>query len=389
VNDNTRDFNDKDIENCYVITHLNINKNQIDDKGISSFAHIIRDHSYLFKLSSLSLSRCSLTSKGINNLFSTTAAIHHQLSNLTSLDLSFNNLKEEPIHFFNYLISNNNLNEINLSSTDIDIEKLFSTLGRSDCCKKYLNKLILTGNTFNHVKKSMIDSISKYFSQTSCLSHLDLSNCKLNGTVLQLILSSMRTNVFLYQREPNFFLNLASNNDIGSATCLKLFLNDLSLLKCLTSLDMTDTNLDADSDTLINALIQNNSIESLCLSKNFINTKTKHVKRLIQSLVTLITNHESKLKSLWIADCKLRSNINELINNLDSCTTLKHLDISGNEIGDFGINLLSKSLQMNRSIETISIDKSNANLAHFSKLIDALKRLIIIFIYKKKGEDKD
>jgi len=71
----------------------------------------------------------------------------------------------------------------------------------------------------------------------------------------------------------------------------------------------------------------------------------------------LITFKYSKLESLYLTDCKLKTNLTDFINFIGACSTLKLLDISGNEVGDFGINLLAKSLQVNRSLQTLLFDK--------------------------------
>ncbi len=82
------------------------------------------------------------------------------------------------------------------------------------------------------------------------------------------------------------------------------------------------------------------------------------------------------------ADCKLKSSLNDFISEIGGFTQLRLLDITGNDIGDFGFNLLSKSLQVNRSSQTLIFDRSNVSLFGFNHIIDALKRLVII-IFKK------
>ena len=72
---------------------LNFSRNPIEDRGITYLANLFKDFSYLSNLSALSISKCSLTSKGVNSLFNAMSVQH----SLTSLDLSFNSLKDEPI----------------------------------------------------------------------------------------------------------------------------------------------------------------------------------------------------------------------------------------------------------------------------------------------------
>ena len=111
--------------------------------------------------------------------------------------------------------------------------------------------------------------------------------------------------------------------------------------------------------------------------------------KIIQALTkwaSSATNSKSKLQQLWLADCKLKSNLNDFISELGMFDKLTHLDISGNEIGDFGFNLLSKSLQVNRSLRSLAFDRSNITLQGLYQIVDALKRFYIyhIYIYRER-----
>jgi hypothetical protein len=105
----------------------------------------------------------------------------------------------------------------------------------------------------------------------------------------------------------------------------------------------------------------------------FFSVQKRYLKPIVNSLISLITKN-CKIESLWLTDCKLKTHLNELLSVLGACNTLKLLDISGNEIGDFGLNLLSKSLQVNCSIQNLSFDRSNVTYLAYNHLFDALKR---------------
>ena len=159
---------------------INLSRNSIEDKGVICLANLFRDIPKLCNLTSLTLSRCSITSKSINALFSSASSISITLN---SLDLSFNYFKEEPVELYKYLAESNELAEINLSHCEIDVDKLFVALGRG-ACDKNLKKLLLSGNcTFS--KMSILESLIRFLKSTKCLSYLDLSACKLSGSILQ------------------------------------------------------------------------------------------------------------------------------------------------------------------------------------------------------------
>lgn len=96
--------------------------------------------------------------------------------------------------------------------------------------------------------------------------------------------------------------------------------------------------------------------------------------RVIHSLTKWLMDRTSTLEYLWLMDCKLKSSLNDLISELGEFNRLRLLDISGNDIGDFGVNLLSKSLQVNRSLETLIFDRSNVTFSAYSHISESLKR---------------
>ncbi|VDK87640.1 unnamed protein product [Litomosoides sigmodontis] len=65
-----------------------------------------------------------------------------------------------------------------------------------------------------------------------------------------------------------------------------------------------------------------------------------------------------RLNELSIADCRLGSHLSVLLNTLGVASSLHYLDITGNEMGNFGARLLAKALQINTSLKTVLIDKN-------------------------------
>ena len=125
----------------------------------------------------------------------------------------------------------------------------------------------------------------------------------------------------------NVELNL-SNNNLG-ANGANVLENCIGTVKCLTRLDLSENNLEAEMAGVMQGLAKNRSLLSLNVSKNMTNIKTKYQSSVIESLVGLITNDESAINKLNLSDCKLKSEINNVINALGSNQSLQTLDISG------------------------------------------------------------
>ena len=75
-----------------------------------------------------------------------------------------------------------------------------------------------------------------------------------------------------------------------------------------------------------------------------------------------IQDEETTVQKLNLSDCKLKAEINNVINALGSNQCLQHLDISGNGMGDGGARLLAKALQINTRLKTLNLDRNGISL---------------------------
>ena len=169
----------------------------------------------------------------------------------------------------------------------------------------------------------------------------------------------------------NVELNL-SNNNLG-ANGANVLENCIGTVKCLTRLDLSENNLEAEMSGVMQGLAKNRSLLSLNVSKNMTNIKTKYQSSVIESLVGLITNDESSINKLNLSDCKLKGEINNVINALGSNQSLQTLDISGNNMGDVGARLLAKALQINTRLKTINLDRNGISLQGYTDITYALQ----------------
>ena len=81
------------IRNTNFIKHINLSRNSIEDKGAAALATILKEFQ-LSQFNYLSLSKCSINSKGVNTL---ATGLRDCLNTLSVLDLSSNNLKDDPV----------------------------------------------------------------------------------------------------------------------------------------------------------------------------------------------------------------------------------------------------------------------------------------------------
>ncbi|CAH1101078.1 unnamed protein product [Psylliodes chrysocephalus] len=339
---------------------IDISYNPIEDKGASYLGNCIPK---LNKgLVHLNLCHCSLSSKGINNLFSALCNNSSSLTTLTYLNLSGNSLKDDISNFHNFLSQPNALQYIDISSTDIILENLFGALVKG--CTTNLVHLNVCKNPYSSKKnKEAPISFKQFFSTTLNLKHLNMSHCKLPQEALKNLLLGLACNEFTKEMTLDI-----SNCGLGSqgAHVLESCVHGV---RCISSLDISENNMDSDLCNVVIAISKNKSLKHLNMSR----TMKKHMSLIMDSVVQIIQDDECLLQSLMIPDCRLRSDLFNLLNALGDNKSLEMLDISGNLIGDSGARLLAKALQINNKLKTIVFDRNNVTLQGYHDIAYALE----------------
>ncbi|KAL0270608.1 UNVERIFIED_CONTAM: hypothetical protein PYX00_007960 [Menopon gallinae] len=343
---------------------LDLSNNLIEDKGA---LHLCSICSTLPKgLVHLNLSHCGLTSKGVNNLAQALSSNLAMPNNLTYLNLSGNNLKEEINNLCNFLAQPNVLKHLDISNTDFMVESLFGALLRG--CATNLTHLNVSRNYFNLKKnKEIPPSFKQFFTSTLSLKYLNMSSCKLPLEALKNLLLGLACN----ESTAEMSLDISCNN-LGTqgAHVLESCIHGV---RCISSLDISENNMDVELGLVITAIGKNKSIKHLYMGRNLLNMKAKHIATVMESLVQLVQEEDCVLQSLMLPDSRLKSDLYNLINALGSNQCLQTIDISGNAMGDGGARLLAKALQINSRIRTIYYDRNNITLQGYSDLAYALE----------------
>ncbi len=142
----------------------------------------------------------------------------------------------------------------------------------------------------------------------------------------------------------NVELNLSCNS-LGAAGASVLE-NCIGGVRCVTRLDLSENGIDAEMAGVLAGVVRNKSLASLNLSRNMTGVKPKHLAAAVDGLVQLLQDEETAVQKLNLSDCRLRSEIGNVLNALGSKQCLQHLDVTGNGMGDAGARLLAKALQV-------------------------------------------
>lgn len=343
---------------------LDLSNNMIEDKGAS---HLSSPLAKVPKgLIHLNLSHCGLSSKGVNQLAHALSLNKFMPSTLTYLNLSGNNLKEEINNLCNFLAQPNTLTHLDISGTDTALETIFGALLRG--CATNLVHLNVSRNVFSIKKtKEVPPSFKQFFTSTLSLKHLNMSFCKLPLEALKNLLLGLACNESTIEIE----LDMSCNN-LG-AQGAHVLESCIPGIRCISSLDISENNMDADLASVVNAVSKNKSIKQLNMGRNLNNMKAKNIASVMDAVVQMIQDEDCVLQSLSIPDSKLRSDLYNLINALGGNQCLQSIDISGNMMGDAGARLLAKALQINSKLRTIIYDRNNITLQGYCDIAYALE----------------
>ncbi|XP_062276911.1 capping protein, Arp2/3 and myosin-I linker protein 2 [Scomber scombrus] len=350
---------------------INLSGNAIEDKGVIALS--LELENLVEGLKYLSLSRVSMTARGLGCLSQVLSTNQLFSVSLTHLDLSDNPgslVTEDATFLFKFLSSTNSLSHLDLSDTNCPLDTLFVSLSVGCCCK--LMHLNLARNPFSHRKvRGVTRSIREFFSQSCELKYVGLSATKLPPQALRLLLQGLATNTRLCGLE----LDLSSC-ELRSAGA-QVIQEHISEATAITSLDISDNGFENNMVTLILSLGRCHSLRHLALGRNFA-MKSRALTDVLHRIAQLIQDEECPLQSLSVCDSKLKTGMHILLSALGGHAALAQLDISGNNIGDTGAKMLSKALMNNSGLRTLIWDRNSVTARGFQDVADALERNVTL-----------
>ncbi|KAM4553052.1 capping protein, Arp2/3 and myosin-I linker protein 2 isoform 2-T2 [Fundulus diaphanus] len=346
---------------------INLSGNSVEDKGIIALSQEIQHLNE--GLGFLSLSRVSMSAKGLGCLGQALSSCQQFSTSLTHLDLSCNPgslVTEDATSLFKFLSCTNSLTYLDLSDTDCPLDTLFVSLS-AGCCYKLIH-LNLARNPFSHRKvREVTMSVQEFFSQSCELKYVNLSATKLPPQALRLLLQGLATNTHLFGLK----LDLSSC-ELCSAGA-QVIQEHISEATAIRSLDLSDNSFENDMVTLVLSVGRCQSLHHLALGRNFA-MKSRALTDLLHRIAQLIQDEECPLQSLSVCDSKLKTGMHILLSALGGHATLAELDISGNNIGDIGAKMLAKALMTNTKLRSLTWDRNNVTARGLQDVADALER---------------
>ncbi|XP_052815292.1 F-actin-uncapping protein LRRC16A-like isoform X3 [Mya arenaria] len=325
----------------------------------------------------LDLTGTKVTSKGLNKVAEAMNRSPHVFSALQTLKLSTvaAGKSDDLQSMYAFLASPTMLNHLDLSGTEVEIDKLMTPLQRG--CSQNLTTLKLSRVAYSRRTKDVVvqSSFKQFFATVVTLKLVDLSYVRIPPEALK-----------------DLFLGITSNRNLKDVHvditgCEVTAVGVQTLTNCLPStqniarLDLTGLVKGQNSALnerelvqIFDSLGQNSTIRYLSLGQMYSAVKPKNMKVVMEKLVDILQAENSVVESLSLADSKLKDSMNMIINALGSNMSLTEIDISGNQMGDLGARMLSKALQINNKLRTIVWDKNNTTCLGFEDVALALEK---------------
>nr|XP_055076493.1 F-actin-uncapping protein LRRC16A isoform X4 [Misgurnus anguillicaudatus] len=340
---------------------INFSNNCIEDKGVVVLSSVLSK--LTSGLKQMDMSKNSLSPKGVNIL-----AQCFSSNTLTHLYLSGNTLKGDDMpNLWNFLSHPNNLHTLDLSNSECSLDLVCSSLLRGSL--KHLSVLNMSRSVFSYKKgKEFPSSFKQFFSSALSLQTVCLSGTKLPPEALKALLLGLACNTNL--RDVSLDISSCDLRSAGS----QILEGCIAEIPNIISLDISDNGLDSDLSTLLVWLGKNRSIKHLSIGRNFSNIKTKNLGQVLVSLLHMIQDEESPLMSLSLADSRLKADLSVVLNAVGGNTSLTHLDISGNSMGDIGAKMLAKALQINTKLRTVMWDRNCVSVQGLQDVAAALEK---------------
>uniref|UniRef100_A0A673GTY4 CARMIL C-terminal domain-containing protein n=1 Tax=Sinocyclocheilus rhinocerous TaxID=307959 RepID=A0A673GTY4_9TELE len=344
-----------------VLHTISLANNCLEDKGAVVLSSALSKLTPGLK--QLDLSKTSLSAKGVSVLAQCFGS-----TSLTHLNLSGNTLRGDDIpHLWSFLSQSNHLHTLDLSNSECSLDLVCASLLRGSL--KHLTVLNLARSVFNYKKgKEFPSSFKQFFSSALSLQNICLTGTKLPSEGLKALLLGLACNTNL--RDVSLDISGCELRSAGS----QILEGCIAEIPNITSLDISDNGLDSDLSTLLVWLRKNRSIKHLSIGRNFSNIKTKNLGQVLVSLVHMIQEEDSPLASLSLADSRLKADLSVVLNALGGNSSMTHLDISGNSMGDFGAKMLAKALQVNTKLRTVIWDRNCVSAQGLQDVAAALEK---------------
>ncbi|XP_076152108.1 NACHT, LRR and PYD domains-containing protein 12-like [Alosa pseudoharengus] len=322
-----------------LLTELDLSYNPLEDSGVELLSAGLKHTNC--RLDTLRLVQCRLSGDSCREISS---VFQSENSLLRELDLSRNPLEDSGVELLSAGLKHTNcrLNTLRL----VECKLSEKSCGFVATVLQSPNSLIELDLSHNDLEDSGVQLLSKGLSSPHCkLQTLRFADCKLTEKSCEIVATVLQSSNSLIELD-------LSRNDLGNSG-VQLLAKGLSSPHCnLKTLRLDDCELIDKSCEIVASVLQSpNSLLQLNFSNNDLGDSG------VQLLSKGLSSSNNILQILRLAYCKLTDKSCEIVASvLQSANSLQLLDLSENDLGDSGVQLLSKGLSSsNCKIHTLRL----------------------------------
>ena len=279
------------------------------------------------------------------------------------------------------------LDKLKIISSDAQLSILYSLVLN---CKNLISlEIVLTSDYFNSSNSSLDifnDTLPILFIYLKNLSEFSLENIYLSNKKIPEIISSMKNasikklsliNCFKSKEDLSLFsdyfftpnniieINL-SNHDFNVPTLLSTSLLNYSKSKNLTSISFSGCNLNKeDIEYITNYLIESPIVTYCNLSNN-------PLTQIACSTFAYCLQRTKSLETLIMNNCGINGETLLFLFNGKGSQTLKHINISDNNIGDIGLVSIGAFIKNSKQLEILEIKNCGGTDMGFNSIVNTI-----------------
>ncbi|KAJ3435003.1 leucine-rich repeat isoform f [Anaeramoeba flamelloides] len=336
---------------------LDVSKNSLGDKLSRKLVTALSelDHGIV----NLKLSDCQITSKGISKLFNSILDYKNIQQSLKILDISGNSIGQvgsKALHKWLQSMTKGSfhLETLNVGKGSLVLNNILDII-QSDF-KNKLQELDISGSLLDEKTGSLL---AKFIKETKRLQYLNISSTFIPRESLNCLFKEINSN----KKIIDLFFN-SSLNDFGVKGA-EIIAKNLVNCKKIKFLILDENKFTLKGVKLIfESLLTNQSIKHFSIARNVSKNKNKNSSELSEIMENFINNNKTVEDLNLAGGLKhyfLGENLYPFLEGLKNNKIIKRLNISFNQIGDEGLNILSDSLKVNESLTSLRLDDVNGN----------------------------
>ena len=351
----------KSLQKCKLLTHLNLGRHNLENEG-EYLVELIKSIGVDQPLKELHLPNCSIPKREFTEMLTFLSNCRY----LTHLDLSGNEVGKAGIHIAEIVNTlHSALQLLYLGNCSIPTDTLQEILTSLKKCKQ-LTHLDLGGNNLETSGKHLVELI-KSFGVDTFLQQLYLQNCSIpEGECTEMLKCLTKYRHLTH-------LNLSGNRVGEAGINIVEIVENAELDSPLQVLYLRDCSIPTDTlQEILKSLKKCKQLKELDLAGYSLVNSGEHLVELIKSFGV-----DAPLQRFYLQNCSIpEGECTEMLKCLTKYRHLTHLNLSGNRVGEAGINIVEivENAELDSALQSLYLNNCSIPTDLVQEILKSLKK---------------